>query len=96
MASFDECMARQVARPYQFFQSELEMISGSQLLRNVTSMYNRVFGFGNLEPTDNIRVTDCSATSLILNGCSSEMSDESLTVLLNGLIQVDRIVEAGN
>jgi len=67
MASFDECMARQVARPYQFFQSELEMISGSQLLRNVTSMYNRVFGFGNLEPTDNIRVTDCSATSLILN-----------------------------
>lgn len=71
MASFDECMAKEVT-PYRFFPFELEKIQGPRLMQNLTAMINKMFAIGNLPPTENIRISDCSAAALLLNVITSK------------------------
>jgi len=85
MASFDQCMAKDFTLPYQFFPFESEKIHGPVLLKNLTVLVNQVFHMGNLPPTMQMRVVDCAGASLLLNGCDSTTSDETLIKLMNGL-----------
>jgi len=93
LTSNGECLAKEVAQPYLFFPFDLQQIPGPPLMQNFTFQVDKLYSIGNLKPSPNMRVNDCTGAAVILNGCGSEVSSEVLAEIVDELIMADKYFE---
>lgn len=92
MVSFDECLAVDFTPPHHIFAFELEKIQGPAVLQDLISTAERVYSIGNLTPSTQLRILDCSYSALFINGCDATTPAEIIARAVEDLPNLYRFL----